>query len=64
MLAANSGISYAITSDTEIQPDAVIATVAIRDKVTFGLRIPKDRYDGVTILQMIKEHTGRTNANA
>jgi hypothetical protein len=64
MLAANSGITNAITSDTEIQPDAVIAMLIIRDKITCGLRIPKDRYDGLAILQMIEEHTGKTNANA
>ena len=55
MLAANPGITHAIASNIEIEPDAVIITVSIRDKATCELTISKDRYDGLAILQMIEE---------
>jgi hypothetical protein len=60
MLAADPGITYAITSDTEIEPDAMIVTLAIRDKGACELRIPEDRYDGLALLQVIEEHTAPT----
>jgi hypothetical protein len=41
MLANEPGITYALTSDTEADPDAVIITLAIRDKATCELKIRK-----------------------
>jgi hypothetical protein len=43
MLAEHPGITYAMTSDTDLEPDAVIVTLAIRGKATCELRVPKDR---------------------
>ncbi len=63
MLAANPGITYAFIDDSEIESDAVIITLAIRDKATCELRIPKDRYDGLAILQMIEQQTCGSYAN-
>jgi hypothetical protein len=57
MLAANPGITYAITSDTEIEADAVIITLAIRDKATCELRIPKAKYDDFALLRLIAKQT-------
>jgi hypothetical protein len=60
MLANELGITYALTSDTEADPDAVIITLAIRDKATCELKIPKDRYDGLAILQIIEQQTNES----
>jgi hypothetical protein len=43
LLAEHPGITYAMTSDTDLEPDAVIVTLAIRGKATCELRVPKDR---------------------
>ncbi len=60
MLKENPGITYAITSDTEIEADAVIITLAIRDKATCKLRIPKAKYDSSASLRVIEEHAEST----
>ncbi len=54
MLAANPGINYAIIDDTEIEPDAVTVTLAIRDKAMCELRNPRDRYNGLALLEQIE----------
>src|SRR5215218_2043299 len=43
MLAQEPGLQYAITSDDDSEPDAVLVTLAIRGTATCELRIPKDR---------------------
>jgi hypothetical protein len=60
MLKENPGITNAITSDTEIEADAVIITLAIRDKATCELRIPKAKYDAFALLRVMEAHTGPT----
>ena len=41
------------------EPDAVILTLAIRGKGACELRIPKSRYDGISLLELIEKHTTR-----
>jgi hypothetical protein len=60
MLAANPDITHAIVSHTEIETDSVIVTLAIRDKATCELRIPKAKYDAFAVLRVIEQHTGPT----
>ncbi len=60
MLVNEPGITYALTSDTEADPDAVIITLTIRDKAICELKIPKDRYDGLAMLQLIEKQTGES----
>ncbi|HEX2239335.1 MAG TPA: hypothetical protein VHJ19_13640 [Gammaproteobacteria bacterium] len=62
MLANEPGITYALTSDTEVEADAVIITLTMRDKAICELKIPKDRYDGLAMLQMIEKQTGESYA--
>lgn len=57
LLAEHPGITYAMTSHTELEADAVIVTLAVRGKATCELRVPKDRYDGFALLELL----GRTN---
>ncbi len=58
MLAQEPGITHAIVTDDEAEPDAVIVTFAIRGKATCELRIPKERYDGLALLELIQRHSG------
>ncbi len=62
MLEKNPGITYAIISDTESETDAVIVTLAIRGKAICELCVPRDRYDGLALLQVLEEHTGGSYA--
>jgi hypothetical protein len=57
MLAENPGITHAIISDDETDPEYVIITLAIRGQATCDLRIPKARYDGLKVLDLIEQHT-------
>jgi hypothetical protein len=57
MLAENPGITHAIISDDETDPEFVIITLAIRGQATCDLRIPKARYDGLKVLDLIEQHT-------
>ena len=56
MLDANPGARYAVVTDTQTDPDAVIVVMAIRGRATCELRIPRDRYDGVLLLDLIERH--------
>jgi hypothetical protein len=58
-LADDPGLIYAMQTHDEVEPDAVILTVAIRDKGACELRIPKSRYDGFALMELIEKHTTR-----
>jgi hypothetical protein len=57
MLTHEPGLQYTITSDDEYDPDAVIVALAVRGKGTCELRIRRDRYDGLALLELIERHT-------
>ncbi len=54
MLKHESASRYAMTTDAEAEPGAVILTLAIRDKATCELRMPKSRYDGLKALELLE----------
>lgn len=56
MLAERPGIRYAVLTDIQADPDAVILTLAIRGKATCELRIPRDRYDPFLMLDLLDKH--------
>lgn len=56
MLAQRPGTRYAVVTDCEAEPDAVIMALAIRGVGTCELRIPKAKYDGVLLLDLIERH--------
>lgn len=58
-LEENPGIAYAIETHDEIEPDAVLLTLAIRGNASGELRIPKSRYDAFALLDLIERHTTR-----
>lgn len=58
MLVQNPEASYAVLTDAEAGPDAVLLTLAIRGQATCELRIPRDRYDPFLLLDLIERHAG------
>lgn len=58
-LADDPGLIYAMQTHDDVEPGAVILTLAIRGKGACELRIPKSRYDGIELLELIEKHTTR-----
>lgn len=58
-LESDPALNYALETHDEIDPDAVILTLAIRGKGAGELRIPKSRYDAFALLELIERHTTR-----
>jgi len=56
MLAAHPEARYAVLTDSESDPRAVIVVVAIRERATCELHIPRDKYDGTLLLDLIERH--------
>ncbi len=58
-LKADPSLIYAMQNHDDIEPNAVILTLAIRGKGVCELRIPKSRYDDIALLGLIEKHTTR-----
>jgi len=56
MLANNPAARYAVLAHDDHDSDAVLLTLAIRDRVTCELRIPKNRYDPILLLDLIERY--------
>lgn len=56
MLRESPAARYAVVTDTESDPDAVIVALAIRGRATCELLIPRNRYDGTLLLDLIERH--------
>ena len=56
MLTEHPACRYAVITDTEADPEAVLLTLAIRGRATCELRIPRDKYDPFLLLDLIKRH--------
>ena len=57
-LEDNPEAPYAVVTDSEADPQAVILALAIRGRATCELRIPRDRYDPFLLLDLIERHCG------
>lgn len=55
MLEDDPKIQRAFVTDTEADPQHVILTIAVRGVASFELLIPKDRYDGFMLLEIIQK---------
>ena len=58
MLADDPGLQYAVTTDADADPEAVILALAIRGRATCELRIPRVKYDPFLLLTLIERHGG------
>ena len=56
MLEANPTARYALVTDTQANPEAVILTLAIRGRATCEFRIPPEKYDPFLLLHLIEQH--------
>lgn len=56
-LRGDPGLKYAIEAHDDVDLESVILTLAIRNKAACELRIPKSRYDGFALLELIEKHT-------
>lgn len=62
MLAKRSDIRYSLITDDRADPEAVILVLAIRgamndgSTITCELHIPRNKYDGVLLLDLIERH--------
>jgi hypothetical protein len=57
-LHGDPGLRFAVEAHIDVDPDAVILTLAIRDKAACELRIPRDKYDPFLLLELIERHSG------
>ncbi len=55
LLAGHPAKSVLVT-DLETDPKAVILTLAIRGRATFELRVPRAKFDGPLLLDLIERH--------
>lgn len=53
MLAENRKLQRAIITDLDGDPDNVILTIAIRDRCTFEMLVPREKYDGFLLLEIL-----------
>lgn len=58
MLAERPDVRYAVITDTEADPEAVLLTLAIRGQATAEFRIPAEKYDSFLLLDLIDRHGG------
>ena len=58
-LESDPGLRVCVETHDNAEPEAVILTLAIRGKGACELRIPKSRYDGIALLELIESHTIR-----
>jgi hypothetical protein len=56
MLDRNPSARYAVLTDTKADPEAVVLALAIRGRATCELLIPRGKYDGPLLLDLIEKH--------
>jgi hypothetical protein len=56
LLATNPTARFALVTDTESDPEGVTLALAIRGQATCELRIPRHKYDGLLLLDLIERH--------
>lgn len=63
ILSENPETKRAIITDLDSDPDNVILTIAIRDVATSEMLIPKYKYDGLALLEMLHSLDRTTESN-
>lgn len=57
MLDENPEIRYAAVTDSEIDPENVVLTLAVRGVGTVEVLIPAEKWDGVLFLELLDRHS-------
>lgn len=55
MLEKNPETRHAFLTDTQADPNNCIVTIAVRGQYSFELEIPKQKYDGFLMLELIEK---------
>lgn len=55
-LDAKPGITRAMVTDDEAEPDFVIITVAVRGVGTADIKVPRESYDPFRLLELLARH--------
>lgn len=58
LLTAHPSVRYALVTDTESDPEAVVLALAIRGQATCEFCIPRDKYDGFLLLDLLNRYGG------
>ena len=56
-LESEASLRYAMKAHDDLDPEAVILSLAIRGKGACEFRIPKSSYDAFALLELIDKHT-------
>jgi len=64
LLVKKPGARYALLTEAESDPEAVILALAIRGRATCELRIPKARYDPFLLMALVDHRFGEINLAA
>jgi TubC N-terminal docking domain len=59
MLRKHPNLTHAFVPIETDDPDYEHVVVAIRDKATCVLRIPREKYDGLAVLEWIEQHVNK-----
>jgi hypothetical protein len=59
-LLESSPGNLAITTDMESSQESVILTIAIRGLAAFEMTAPKNKYDGLRLLEILEHQNGGT----
>jgi hypothetical protein len=57
-LSGNPTARLATITDPDCDPEFVILAIALRDKATFEMRVPKAKYDPFLLYDLIHRHFG------
>ena len=58
MLSQNPTVTYAVLTEMDGDPEAVLLALAIRGRATCKLHIPKAKYDPFLMLDLLDRHGG------
>lgn len=59
LIAAPKTVTHVYETDDAAHPEYVVLTLAIRDVGTCELSIPRERYDGFKLIEIIEREQGR-----
>jgi hypothetical protein len=56
LLRDSPSARYAVVTDTDSDPDAVIVALAIRGRASCELLVPREKWDGVLFIDLLEKH--------
>lgn len=56
MLRERPTVRYAVVTDTDSDPDAVIVALAVRGRATCEILVPRAKWDGMLFIDLLDKH--------